>query len=51
MEKVIEKAVKVLVEKSQEAVKSEDAMRFSQAAQNLANTLASIKYMNRDCEK
>ena len=51
MEKIIEEAIGILVEKAKTIAKSEDAMRFSQAAQNLANTLASIKYIKRDCEK
>jgi hypothetical protein len=40
MEKIIEKAIKDLVEKGGWAIKSEDALRFSQAALNLEHVLA-----------
>jgi len=40
MEKAIESAVKLLAEKITTDVKSEDAMRFTQAALNLAHILA-----------
>jgi hypothetical protein len=33
----------ILIEKAANAVKSEDAMRFSQAAANAANTLCALK--------
>ena len=37
------KAVEVLIEKAASAEKSEDAMRFSQAACNVANAMCAIK--------
>ena len=40
MEKAIEEAVKLLAEKITKDVKSEDAMRFTQAALNLEHVLA-----------
>ncbi len=40
MEKAIEEAVKLLAEKITKDVKSEDAMRFTQAALNLEHALA-----------
>ncbi len=40
MEKIIEDAVKTLVKKSSETEKSDDAMRFAQAALNLEHVLA-----------
>ena len=43
MEKAIETAVKLLAEKITKDVKSEDAIRFSQAALNLQHVLAVSK--------
>lgn len=40
MEKAIENAVKLLAEKITKDVKSEDALRFTQAALNLEHVLA-----------
>ena len=40
MEEAIEKAVKLLAEKITKDVKSEDALRFTQAALNLEHVLA-----------
>ena len=40
MEKAIEKAVKLLAEKITADVKSEDALRFTQAALNIQHVLA-----------
>ena len=40
MEKAIEKAVKLLAEKITTDVKSEDALRYTQAALNLEHVLA-----------
>lgn len=40
MEEAIEKAVKLLAEKITKEVKSEDALRFTQAALNLEHVLA-----------
>ena len=38
-------AVEILIRKAAEADKSDDAMRFSQAACNAANALASLKHV------
>jgi hypothetical protein len=40
MEEAIERAVKLLAEKINKDVKSEDALRFTQAALNLEHVLA-----------
>ena len=45
METAIKDAVKLLSEKVTSDVKSEDAMRFTQAAQNLANCLATLDHI------
>jgi hypothetical protein len=42
METAIEKAIKLLAEKITGAVKSDDALKFTQAALNLAHTAATI---------
>lgn len=43
MKKVIEKAIKKLTEKAHEEVDSSDAMKFSQAALNLAHAYATFE--------
>ena len=51
MEKIIEEAVKVLAEKITKDVKSEDALRYTQAALNLEHVLAvkdNIKRSNKE---
>jgi hypothetical protein len=40
-------AIEALREKSQQAAKSEDALRFSQAATNLANARASMVHTDK----
>lgn len=40
MEKAIEDAIKLLAEKVTKDIKSEDALRFTQAALNLAHVLS-----------
>ena len=40
MKETIEKAIKLLAEKVTEQTKSEDALRFTQAALNLAHVLS-----------
>jgi hypothetical protein len=42
MTKEIEQAIKLLAEKIDEPIKSEDALRFTQAALNLAHVLATL---------
>jgi hypothetical protein len=41
----IEQAIKLLSEKIDKSVKSEDALRFTQAALNLAHVLATLNNM------
>ena len=41
----VEKAIKLLAEKVDAQVKSEDALRFTQAALNLAHVLATLNNM------
>ena len=43
MKTEIEKAIKLLSEKINQSVKSEDALRFTQAALNLAHVLGTLK--------
>ena len=43
MKTEVEKAIKLLAEKVDAQVKSEDALRFTQAALNLAHVLATLK--------
>ena len=45
MKNEIEKAIKLLSGKISEQVKSEDALRFTQAALNLAHVLATLDNM------
>ena len=47
MKNEIETAIKLLSEKINQSVKSEDALRFTQAALNLAHVLATINNMKR----
>ena len=42
MKNEIERAIKLLAEKVDASVKSEDALRFTQAALNLAHVLATL---------
>ena len=49
MEQAIEKAVKLLAEKITQEMKSEDALRFTQAALNLEHVLA-VKF-NMDLQR
>ena len=42
MKTEIEKAIKLLAEKVNTQIKSEDALRFTQAALNLAHVLATL---------
>ena len=44
----IEKAIKELIAKAASAEKSDDAMRFSQAALNAANSAITLANMQRD---
>lgn len=51
MEKIdVSKEVESLVKKAAEAEKSEDAMRFSQAACNAANAMACINTIQKPSE-
>jgi len=50
MKEAIEKAVKLLAEKITKDVKSEDALRFTQAALNLEHVLA-VKCQTENCKK
>jgi hypothetical protein len=43
MKTEIEKAIKLLAEKITDSVKGDDALKFTQAALNLAHTLAMLK--------
>ena len=45
MKTEVEKAIKLLAEKVNAQVKSEDALRFTQAALNLAHVLATLNNM------
>jgi hypothetical protein len=45
MKKEIERAIKLLAEKIDGPVKSEDALRYTQAALNLAHVLATLNNM------
>ena len=47
MKNEIETAIKLLSEKIDKSVKSEDALRFSQAALNLAHVLATMDNMKK----
>jgi hypothetical protein len=47
MTKEIEQAIKLLSEKIDRAVKSEDALRFTQAALNLAHVLATMNNIKK----
>ena len=47
MKNEIETAIKLLSEKIDKSVKSEDALRFTQAALNLAHVLATIDNMKK----
>ena len=47
MIKEIEQAIKLLAEKVDKSVKSEDALRFTQAALNLAHVLATMNNMKK----
>jgi hypothetical protein len=47
MRNEIETAIKLLSEKIDKSVKSEDALRFSQAALNLAHVLATMDNMKK----
>jgi hypothetical protein len=45
--KELEQAIKLLSEKIDRAVKSEDALRFTQAALNLAHVLATMNNIKK----
>lgn len=45
MKNEIETAIKLLSEKANQSAKSEDALRFTQAALNLAHVLATLDNM------
>ena len=45
-----QKEVQKLIEKAAEAEKSEDAMRFSQAACNCANAMCALNAAGRDSD-
>jgi hypothetical protein len=47
MTKEIEQAIKLLSERIDKSVKSEDALRFTQAALNLAHVLATMNNMKK----
>ena len=47
MTKELEQAIKLLAEKVDKSVKSEDALRFTQAALNLAHVLATLDNMKK----
>ena len=47
MKNEIETAIKLLSEKIDKSVKSEDALRFTQAALNLAHVLATMENMKK----
>ena len=47
MKNEIETAIKLLSEKIDKSVKSEDALRFTQAALNLAHVLATMDNMKK----
>jgi len=47
MKNEIETAIKLLAEKVNAQVKSEDALRFTQAALNLAHVLATLDNMSK----
>jgi hypothetical protein len=47
MEKAVKDAIKLLAEKIDKDVKSEDALRYSQAALNLQHVLEVDKIMNQ----
>ena len=47
MTKEIEQVIKLLAEKVDKSVKSEDALRFTQAALNLAHVLATLDNMKK----
>ena len=47
MKNEIETAIKLLSEKIDQSVKSEDALRFTQAALNLAHVLATMDNMEK----
>jgi hypothetical protein len=45
MRKEIEQTIKLLAEKTDDSLKSEDALRYTQAALNLAHVLATLNNM------
>jgi hypothetical protein len=47
MKTEVEKAIKLLAEKVNSQVKSEDALRFTQAALNFAHVLATLKALEK----
>ena len=47
MKTEVEKAIELLAEKINAQVKSEDALRFTQAALNLAHVLATLDNMKK----
>ena len=51
MKNEIEAAIKLLSEKIDQSVKSEDALRFTQAALNLAHVLATINNMEKQKQR
>ncbi len=46
----VTKEIESLVKKAEQAEKSEDALRFSQAACNSANAMASVRNMPEDSD-
>ena len=46
----VRKEIESLVKKAEQAEKSEDAMRFSQAACNAANAMACVRSIKKDHE-
>lgn len=47
MKEAVETAIKILAKKVTSDMKSDDAMKYTQAALNLAHILATIDAMNR----
>lgn len=43
----VQEQIKMLVDKAAKAEKSEDAMRFSQAACNVANAMACVRQISK----
>lgn len=48
MKESVEKSIKLLAEKITDNIKSEDAIRFSQSALNLAHILATLNLHNKE---